>query len=262
MSVLDISNTVNWPTATLHTIGSMNGIPARSRKAKVYRILTYDAVLTTGDRTIIFNYLRDKYFRNRIIFNGDSLTSGGAGTGATSMDKTYPMVAKGLITGQYSYWVAAIGSKTIEDLDNTVNPTNVRTQSPNTIVTWAGTNNFILSNQSAATAKAALDTKLANDKAAIPGVRAFVCTLPPDTQFSFGFPAKYRSEAPLFNAAIVADSRYTDGTLADGVIRLDQITELQDATNTTYFYDGLHLTDAGYALVGAAVADAINLADA
>jgi lysophospholipase L1-like esterase len=45
-------------------------------------------------------------------------------------------------------------------------------------------------------------------------------------------------------------------TYAHALVRVSQIAAMSDPTNTTYFTDGTHLTDAGYALVAADVAAA------
>lgn len=259
INIYDISKTIDWPIAQAHTLGGMTGQPSRGFDGRIYRVVGYTTALSAEDRQSIIDYLRVKYQAPQIIFSGDSLT---LGVGGTNQATAYPTIARAAVTGSYSYWVSAISGYQIETLTSLVDPTAVHPQKPHTIVQWAGANNFAVGGQTAAQAKAFLDANLAAHKAAIPGVRIIVCTLYTDNRAATGNAAQYRAQAPTFNSLIVADSNYTNGTRADGIVRLDQITQLADATNTTFFSDGLHLTDAGYALVGAAVAAKINEMDA
>jgi lysophospholipase L1-like esterase len=48
-------------------------------------------------------------------------------------------------------------------------------------------------------------------------------------------------------------------TYASALVKVSQITNLSDSTNTTYYADGTHLTDTGYALVAADVAAAVAM---
>lgn len=48
-------------------------------------------------------------------------------------------------------------------------------------------------------------------------------------------------------------------TYADILVRVSQIPALSDATDTTYYADGTHLTDAGHALIASDVAFAVSL---
>jgi lysophospholipase L1-like esterase len=76
-----------------------------------------------------------------------------------------------------------------------------------------------------------------------------VCTMLPRTDVTAG----KETERGNFNTAIVGNSAG-----ANYVVNLGLVANLQTPSNTTYFAaDGIHLTDAGYALVAQAVHDAI-----
>lgn len=71
-----------------------------------------------------------------------------------------------------------------------------------------------------------------------------------DTQFWFDAPEL--AEMALGNAAMVADP---ESFGYDQVIDIASIPQLQDPTNTTYFYDGVHYADPAATLVANKVGD-------
>lgn len=114
---------------------------------------------------------------------------------------------------------------------------------PNWIVTLAGTNGIVLAHHTAATEYSHLTAYLSALMTAtgIPASRIVVCTMLPRT----GMSETTRGD---YNAAIVGDA----GGIGYKVARLDldpNIGAAGQSTNTTWFIDGTHPTDAGHQVI-------------
>ena len=250
INVHEVSLTVATQALINHHFGEFPGTVSRNFQGSVFCVVAFPDTLSSGNRTTVVNLLRDYFRKPLIVCAGDSLTNG---AGATSLAYAYPTQLRGLIGRTLANaWSAGYNGATISQMD-TVAAAAVDLNNPNTIVFWGGTNNVGLSSQTAVTAFSQLVTYCTNRRASLPSARLFVCTLRPSTTLPASNPANYDVQAPLFNSMIVADSRFTSGALANGIVRVDQIPQLQDPNDTTYTTDGLHLTNAGYALVAQAV---------
>jgi lysophospholipase L1-like esterase len=114
-------------------------------------------------------------------------------------------------------------------------------------VVWGGVNDFALNGSDAAAIYALLET-LCTAKKALGYNKVYVCT-EIDAQYTTpAYDAWHATVYPALNVLLRADYSW-----CDGLIDLGADARLQDATNTTYFNDKLHLKDAGYAVVAGLV---------
>jgi lysophospholipase L1-like esterase len=131
----------------------------------------------------------------------------------------------------------------------------------NILLLWVGTND-LLNYRLPVDIKADMDTFLASMHS-FGWNKAIVFTTWSNTTYTGAGTGStwFNANSAALVSLIVADVRYTNGTLANGIVRCDTIPQLQDTTNSTYFADGLHCKDAGYAIVSnyAAVAIAQNI---
>lgn len=115
----------------------------------------------------------------------------------------------------------------------------------NVAVVWLGTNDIHGAARTGAQTETAIATHCSALRAA--GYKVVVCTL---QDFSGGF------GTPIAACNTALRANYT--TYADALADLADRSELSDNTNTTYYSsDGVHLIDAGYAVVAAVVDAAI-----
>lgn len=188
-----------------------------------------------------------------IATHGDSLTSD---LGVSN----YSVVLKALVlSGQslnakltqrgingisYNYrWPSEPYTATLtEDAVSVIDATKVGAGVANWLVVFAGTNGMALNSNTAATEYANFKTYIAARIAAgWVGNKIVVCTMLPRTGFT-------DATRQTFNTSLVGD----DGAYGYRLARLDQNANIGDAgddTNTTYFYDGTHLTAAGHSIV-------------
>ena len=187
--------------------------------------------------------------------HGNSLTQG---QGASTPDVTdYPAVMRGLLNpgGSPLFTVTdnGFGGRTsaqlISEFDSVVGVLKNDWYSQNVVVMFEVRNSFIAF-VSAETIIAEHITYCQNATAA--GWKVIVCTAPGSdgTQAGENIPGEV-------NAYIRANWR----DFADGFVDLEAAPEFSpsgDVLNPTHYSDGVHLTDAGYAVVAALVAAAVT----
>lgn len=202
-----------------------------------------------------------------ILFLGDSLTYGYAPPFSQITSPYFKVLQATKRLSDYntaSYNLGVSGQTAYTINSNIAKYQMLLKQQPgkNAVNLWAGTNDMLATaaapngSASGATALASVKSIALGLKSADRNTKVLVFTLFPSTTYvATGYSASnYNSAVTAFNSGMLADSSLTDGTYADGIVRLDNIPEFQDTTNTTYFSDGLHLTNAGAALVAARVA--------
>ena len=134
---------------------------------------------------------------------------------------------------------------------------HTNTNAENYMVVCLGTNDFLQSDSSA-NVKAMLDTYLGLLVGY--GWKPVIMSINEDTTGdAFGDGDNYRSQAPIFNAAIFADVTYTNGVRGYGTINFNENSLLDDTTSLVYYQDGLHPTNEGQKLLGVTVADKLTL---
>lgn len=190
-----------------------------------------------------------------VVTDGNSLTSG---TQASTPEVTgYPpvLMRDALIASQAShplaYWsvkstgVSGATTTTRTSVFNTeVQPLYNIAYAKNIVVFFEAVNDFVTNNASVAQALANYVAYV--HQARVNGWTVLLCTTPPTT--NTGNNANTR--VPAFNTLLRAAPTLTDLPLVD----LAANASLSDPTNLTFFNaDGLHLTDAGYAVLAGLV---------
>lgn len=198
----------------------------------------------------------------RVLCIGDSLTYG-YGPSFTQVASHYIdqlAATRGWTAENSDVFQLGVSGQTAEEMAgstllSTYTDRHYALSPENVAIVWAGTNDLINNNRSAAQALGYLETICTGLRAA--GFRVIVATLFPSTTYAATYTANYNAQVGAVNTALTTESRWTDGTLANAVARIDLATEYQDTTNTTYFQDGLHPTSGvGYAPAAAAISAA------
>lgn len=206
----------------------------------------------------------------RLVFNGDSLTDG---FGVPTADH-YPSQVLDLLSASYGYSYSAnvaIGGQTVAQMIITA-PGLVDTKyignlgTPNIDPFWGGTND-LYQGATAAQVITRISTYVSGRLAV--GWKVIVLSILPRSQT--GLPVTFEADRQTVNASLRAT--YPNATAypriytgaSPGVIFCDvgddpTIGQPGDELNLTYYFDGVHLTQAGYAIVaGDYVKPAIDL---
>ena len=206
--------------------------------------------LSDTEMSQVYGYLQRKYYTDRlsrwVVFDGDSLTYGQGVTNGTH----YPPVTVAATSRQWHGVNVAIGGQKLGSM-TTAGPTRVDTQydatrEKNVLVIWSSND---LSVSTAAETHDLLEAYCLARQAA--GWTVLVCNATPRTTSGFN------TLRNAYNVLIAAN--YTD--YADGLIDLaadSTIGDDADASNATYYGDGVHMTTAGYAIVAGLVTTALD----
>lgn len=189
---------------------------------------------------------QEQYSAKRIICAGNSLTFGQGGT-------SYPTQLAALRPSDSVINVGVSGRTTpVVDAQarTEVDPYGVMTGRMNICVLWEVRNHMYVDSATPSEAEDAVSSACISLKKR--GFKVIVCDTLPG---GFGSGSWSASNRSAVNLALATDYR----NYADALVKLSEIPELQDASNTTYFADGIHCTTAGYALVAVAVNDAVSL---
>ncbi len=149
---------------------------------------------------------------------------------------------------KYGKQIAAIAGSTVASMTARASSTNaLKISGKNILVVWIGVNSYTL------TAQQIYDgIKSYCQNARASGWNTIILCTEIDAQFNMDW---HNTIYPALNALI-----YADHSFVDAVADLGARPELQDATNLTYYNaDKIHLTTAGYAVVGEVVGDVLNL---
>ena len=211
------------------------GLPAPIR---YYEGLVYNSDLGAAAQTQIETYLTSNIgsadsTRTVAIF-GDSL---GLGTGSnfliTPFDPLY------VSNRSSSLWYSFCGGGCLLQIPSIAASDLAALKGANegVVIVWIGTNDILTNGQSGATTESRLNTYCTTLKNA--GCKVIVTTL---SAF-----VTNNTERVAYNTAMKANF----ASYANAIVRLDEQANLSDSTNTTFFEaDGVHLTDAGYAIAG------------
>lgn len=200
--------------------------------------------------------------QNVIAFIGDSLTLG-IGHGTITSAQTYPAQVLAGLTNPCGHVLGAQTGKTIDQASNAwttgINGYYLSTgrTGGQMVSFWAGTNDCE-AGASGATMFADYKSKLALFKAQGWKVACF------SIMNNAGFSGSNVTQQGIFNSSLRADFPTATGnpavflagggtTYADVLIDVQSEVNLQTTSNMTYFSDGTHLTQAGYAIVAADV---------
>lgn len=212
----------------------------------------YNTVKTTGPQT---------------VWDGNSLP---AGSGTSTIAGQLPRQTLALLSGTYQLVNVAIGGSYIGSPSNDplvrapggVDQLYNAAKSKNALVFWE-LHNAILQGRTAAQVYADEKTYGSGRKTAGYSVIHLDCL--PSTAFS----AANNTTKNSVNASLAGDFTVATSdplvwgagpgvTYGDYLVQASGIANLSDPTNVTYYADGTHLTNAGYALVAAKVKIALN----
>lgn len=200
------------------------------------------------------------------MFDGDSITYGSGLT--IPPDKTYPTQVADLMGGGFSsvnmgapaqtlLWMQQNGRSRIDSLFNNSTGENV-------VVIFAGTNDYVLGSDN--TAVYGLTKDYCQERKAAGWRVVVVGMLPRSNQ-----PASFETYRQAIRTQMLADFAVSAGiniwkggpaAYADYFIDLGgdaTIGQAGQSSNTTYYLDGTHLTNAGCAIVAGYVKNAISL---
>lgn len=240
------------------------------------RVLVYSPALSAGDlatlqagllsEASLLNLWPSSY--NLVAFPGDSLTQG-VGHGSITPAQTYPAQTISSLTTGVGFLLAALSGRTIDQVANAwsagINGHYLGSgrAGHQCVSFWCGTND-IAAGTAGGTVYTDYKAKLGAFKAV--GWKVLAFTVMNNGGFSAGnitqqgiLNTSLRADFPTAtsNAHVFAAAGGT--TYADYLIDVQSEPNLQITTNTTYFSDGTHLTQAGYAIVAADVVSALNL---
>lgn len=222
-------------------------------------LIVTDGSETAPQATQIRNYLISKnqlVTRKLLLADGNSLTLGTGSTGGN----TYPVQLQPLLTGGAGTWNVVnqgVGGQTTPQMDTQASgagPQSTDTQlgfyARTVVIGWEITNDLVTNSVSAATGYANVQAFFNHRRAANAAAKLVVLTCLPRTTIT----GTNETSRQTINANIVANW----ATFADALVDAASIPLLSDPTNLTYYADGTHLTNAGYALVAAAMAPVVN----
>jgi len=206
----------------------------------------------------------------QIVWDGNSLP---AGSGTSSIAGQLPRQTLALLSGSYQLANVAIGGAYIGNSGNDPlvrAPTGIdllynRSKSLNALVFWE-LHNAILQGRTAAQVYADEQTYGSGRKTVGYNPVIHIDCLP-----STAFTAGNNTTRATVNASLAADftgatadplvwKARSGVTYGDYLVQASGIASLSDPTNGTYYADGTHLTNAGYALVAAKIKVALNAA--
>lgn len=183
-----------------------------------------------------------------IVFDGHSLV---AGQGAEKGINDFPTLTLNALGRTWQRSNVGIGGQTMAAIQTNaadVTAAYDATKTRNACVCW-GITNSIKASVSAVTVQSQLASYVA-DRIADSYDDVYVLTCLP--RGAGGFNASQEADRLAVNAHLIANQSTYGGT--GHVIDVTAIPELQDADDTDYYSDGVHLTPAGYALIANAVA--------
>lgn len=252
-SVPAVNTTVAW------TIGcGTSGSPAFFYNGDIAAAIMYDSVLSSTQIADIEGYLRTYLSSSfptyeagvRIVTEGDSITFGVGSTGGLN----WPTQMMTLLNRPIMVQNAAVSSTTI----TTTLPIFTRFSAVDTLsiyTVFSGTNGINVGGETDVTMYAKLQTHCANARAAgYDKIVVFTCL--PRTAFD----ATKEGYRLGYNTAIrngFANRTLECDAVAD-VAANSTIGDDPDAENLTYYTDGTHPTNAGYAIIAQIAADAIQ----
>lgn len=257
---LKTGNITTAGTKTKATLGAPgNLLGGFFGNLQVAEYIIADSTLTAPQATQIRNYLLAKHAivtRKFLICDGNSLT---LGTGSTGGTNGWPVQIIPLLTGGSGTWRVlnnGVGGQVTTAMDTQASTGGANTTDgylgfyARTVVVGWEVSNDIIAGTSAATAYSNYTTFWANRLAANAAAKRVAVTCMKRTDMT----GPQETARQTVNANILANWP----TFADALIDPTADARLNDPTNLTFFADGIHLTDAGYAIFSGLMATAIN----
>lgn len=216
---------------------------------ELMEVAIFNRILTPSECLVLDNYAA-QYRRNFVMFHGNSLT---AGNGTTNADlKQYAQQVRTLMNASFDGICRGLGGYTTPQLitDATTNCDPFICKAlpggnanagnlTNIFVGWEGRNDVVVAGASGSTAYNNLVTYYNARKAA--GWTVVAMTVLPSTSLS-------EADRTTINSGLRANSANYADALCD-VASDTTIGQAGQNSNTTYYVDGVHCTDAGYGIV-------------
>lgn len=218
--------------------------------AEIAQVILLNRVATSTEISQLRTWIKGIYNTEtsktkNLIFDGDSLTRG------VFNSNGYPFsarIADSYLDSSYSIRNYGTDGHTVEQLNSDaatqIDPRYSAAFQKNVCFVWGGTNDLFF-NATGATTYSRLQTYWAARRTA--GWKVVAFTIPPRTQS--GTPSTYEPERTIANNSIVGDP-----TLYDALVDL----RADDALIQSYQPDGIHLNDAGQALIAQRAYTAAN----
>lgn len=222
----------------------------------LFAVYVYDRKLTDQEESDLYDYAAALYSIQPspsyvIVAGGDSRT---AGVGSVN---NYSWPYQSSYATAQRFFNMGLGGQTISTMDSNyashIAPIYDSTKTC-FLVCWAAQND--LYNAGASPNGTTVYNSIASycGKGRATGFKVIVCTECDGAAASGGNQAAYDAAKVVMNNLIIAN--WT--TFADAICRLDQVPQLSDRTNSTYFNDTIHQNKLGYSYVATAVDAAIN----
>lgn len=243
---------ISAESRTFAIIAEARGIAIQCDSVSKYTISSLYSALSAKDLTlspIIFDAATlSEDFNALIVFDGNSMTAGAY--------SSYPATTVSALVGTWTaHNFGVSGQTTIEmiadaaaQIDSLYDPDMLK----NVVVFWEVTNDLKLG-ATRADAQARMVQYCQARKAA--GWSVVVLTILPRTQV--GLPETFEDDRIAINSYILANYASFADAVAD-VASDSRIGDYGDSNDTTYFYDGVHMTTAGYNIVAGIAATTIN----
>lgn len=247
------------PDGTLAAGGTANGGSIHIGKSntisiyyggKIQRVGIWNRTLSAAEMQTIIDSIWSGSLDYTVVCEGDSMT---AGVGATA-GNDYPAQLDALLGAGYNVTNVGFSGHTLNNMTSdaaTTDSLRVAVYRRNIICAWGGTNDIYFGQDAASTYAEYVtycNARRAN------GWKVVAFTMLPRS--SGGTPGDFETSRQTFNTSVRADWTTFADALAD-VAANTTIGDAGDETNTTYYGDLLHLTDAGYAIVANAVKTAV-----
>lgn len=247
---LEVSETTTGDLGLVgaHTLGRLAASGTFPFVGDIVEVICINRTFDWFGRARIGKYLYDKYQLPKnysLIFDGNSLTFG---TGSTA-GNDYPSVVMNSFPGRVKYNLGVSGQTTPQmTADAATQVDTKRHYAFGVVCAWEITND-IISGSDGPTAYANYVTYCEGRRAA--GLKVVAMTvLPRNTTAQAAFDAA----RAYCNAQILANWP----SFADALCDVGNIAELQTPNDGIYYSDAVHLNDAGYALVAAAVVSTLT----
>lgn len=186
---------------------------------------------------LLYTELADKNFN--LVFEGDSLTYGIGGTipYPSALARLYPL-------GSHSRWynLGVAGSRMLVEIAARTAAVDAKHDDArdNVAILLAGTNDILISGSSANDIYAGIVAW--HDARRLAGFKTICVTVTPSLNSSHN----------AVRAALNDLLRENYEEFSDGIADIALDSRLDDATDTTYYFDGLHMTNEGYAVIAEA----------
>lgn len=206
----------------------------------------------------LFAYCKTRFGIGRsaakqVIFDGDSLTAGyNGGTG----NSPYPRRVSSVYgVDGVRWWNLGVANKTLANLTSDaaakVDALYDGALSRNILVILGGVNDIINDGVNGATALARLKTYCGARRSANPSIKIVVVKMLPCSHAST--PGTFETDRTTFNAGIDSDPTFYDAAVTPSA----SIFAAGASDNATYFSDKIHMTEAGYSVLGGDVNPAV-----